>query len=478
MKTGVVCGVAGLAGMTVLLGQLNADTRDQVPTMTAMDAGEIIDGGSVGPDVTVGDLTGPRYWTQNDVEVAYSIGTTSCNVGDMDLEWIDESGSNRHPVIGQTMYRITGEGRLLQIGQSWLKHGFCALQGTLCGSCDQYCGGCCDHLGPGCSDPYSASRNGGQSGLGPKWEVNPHTGEFPIPWDQGEGTSGEYRRRLRVLVSDVDTSSDPGAQFLMEAQYVTQDDAEWGNQNNNASYRPVNVQQTGTYSVQFSGPTVREQPAIKGWADRVEGVELVDLQIANDGLFHIGSRVVDLGGGEYMYEYTVFNLNSDRAAGCIEIPVADGVTVSDIGFHDVDYHSGEIWDNTDWSAERTAAAVAWGNGTTHDVDPTANAIRWGTAYTMWFTADVAPAEDGVEGTMCLFKDGEKGDPSAVSFVVQGPAASCVESDGDIDENGVVDVNDLLLLLPDWDCTGPCVGDVNCDGVVNVEDLLILLANWD
>jgi hypothetical protein len=48
--------------------------------------------------------------------------------------------------------------------------------------------------------------------------------------------------------------------------------------------------------------------------------------------------------------------------------------------------------------------------------------------------------------------------------------------GDINADGVVNVEDLLLLLAAWGNPGG-PEDVNGDGVVNVEDLLILLANW-
>ena len=55
--------------------------------------------------------------------------------------------------------------RFEQIGQSWLKHAFTALQDNVCGF------GCTPAstaliLASGCSDPYSASLNAGQSGLG------------------------------------------------------------------------------------------------------------------------------------------------------------------------------------------------------------------------------------------------------------------------------------------------------------------------
>jgi hypothetical protein len=52
--------------------------------------------------------------------------------------------------------------------------------------------------------------------------------------------------------------------------------------------------------------------------------------------------------------------------------------------------------------------------------------------------------------------------------------------GDLNNDGVVNVSDLLILLGNW---GPCpvgtacIGDLNDDGQVNVSDLLILLSNW-
>ncbi|MBG81510.1 MAG: hypothetical protein CMJ39_12490 [Phycisphaerae bacterium] len=49
--------------------------------------------------------------------------------------------------------------------------------------------------------------------------------------------------------------------------------------------------------------------------------------------------------------------------------------------------------------------------------------------------------------------------------------------GDLDGDGDVDVNDILLLLADFGCTGTCQGDVDGNGEVNVSDILILLANW-
>lgn len=53
--------------------------------------------------------------------------------------------------------------------------------------------------------------------------------------------------------------------------------------------------------------------------------------------------------------------------------------------------------------------------------------------------------------------------------------------GDIDEDGLIGFNDLLLILSWWgDCPAPpfeCPFDLNNDGFVNFQDLLILLTNW-
>ena len=54
----------------------------------------------------------------------------------------------------------------------------------------------------------------------------------------------------------------------------------------------------------------------------------------------------------------------------------------------------------------------------------------------------------------------------------------IDCTSDINVDGNVDVNDLLILIADWGtCTGNCAGDVNEDGTVDIEDLLILIAAW-
>jgi len=49
--------------------------------------------------------------------------------------------------------------------------------------------------------------------------------------------------------------------------------------------------------------------------------------------------------------------------------------------------------------------------------------------------------------------------------------------GDIDNNGAVDVNDLLQLLSAWGACPGCPADLDNNGMVDVSDLLTLLGNW-
>lgn len=48
---------------------------------------------------------------------------------------------------------------------------------------------------------------------------------------------------------------------------------------------------------------------------------------------------------------------------------------------------------------------------------------------------------------------------------------------DLDGDGGVGVNDLLLVIGDWGLCPNCIGDVNDDTMVNVDDLLLIIAAW-
>jgi probable HAF family extracellular repeat protein len=50
--------------------------------------------------------------------------------------------------------------------------------------------------------------------------------------------------------------------------------------------------------------------------------------------------------------------------------------------------------------------------------------------------------------------------------------------GDVDQDGDVDFQDLLIVLSEWGpCSPPCPADVDGDGTVGFQDLLVILSNW-
>ena len=428
-------------------------------------------------DVALCRLHQVTKWGTSGNITAYSVGTTSVNAGNTNLNWI-ANGTN-HPVIGQTMYRIY-DGRIEMIGQSWLKHGFCALQ--INSNCAAGCpgqGGCLSFLAPGCQDPYSAQRNGSQSLLGPKYQVNANTGQFS--WPHPHPGNGTIRGRLQVHNSDL---GDSQSVYLVEGQYVARDDAIAGNQDNNASYRLVHISSAPGYNINFIGgqSTQFKKQAIQAWKSHGNGVNspdpdvsLTSLTDSDGGLFILGSKVSDNGDGTWHYEYAIQNVNSHQSGASFTVPVGSGVTVTNIDFHDVDYHSGDgtggvNYDGTDWSNTAGPNSASWQTQTETE-NSSANALRWGTMYNYRFDADSGPVT--VEATLGLYRGSP---PDTLSVTTHGPQEVVVLCPWDCAKpfDGNVGINDFLALLAQWGGAGSC--DIDGGGV-GINDFLDLLANW-
>src|SRR5690606_22083952 len=120
--------------------------------------------------------------------------------------------------------------------------------------------------------------------------------------------------------------------------------------------------------------------------------------------------------------YAVFNMNSHRAAGSLSVPVSSSVNVSGVGFKDVDYHSGEPYDNTDWVVNVGGGAAVWSSPQTFEQNPNSNALRWGTMYNFWFEADEAPVLGEV--SIGLFRPGAAGEPASFQVEAPVPGGGC------------------------------------------------------
>ena len=484
----VLCGFAGLA-----LPSLCAYA--QAPGPIAQDApdGSVAGEASTGPDVLVGRLAGEASYGGEEGVSAFSFGFSVCNLGDAPVEYV--AFTNEHPIITHNLYRLS-DGRFEQIGMSWVFHEFAALAFD---SCNAGClnPGTLQLLGTGCSTPNSASIAGVASILSPRSLIDAHTGDFPYSYSGVCEVCGPLDRRLQVHDSDLDPALNVGALYFVEGQVVAPDDSAAGNQNNNASYRPMSLVQprcdfnlqtlcdsdldcTGPgrcanniaatclsesdcpglgrceinemdecnvdadcpvageacikcrpdvcewpplcsttlpldgFCVRLTGQTEREQSGIRAWRVQDPSVVETEIEAPGAGFLILAAKATDLGNGWWRYEYALQNVNLDRSVRSFAIPRPHGAAVDNVGFHDVDYHSGDTVDGTDWPAIVTDASISWSTSA-YEVNPDANALRWGTLYNFRFDSRACPGQAIV--SLELFKPGA---PTSITAATIGP----------------------------------------------------------
>ncbi len=414
--------VAGGEIRSVEMPPLGGAVRGQVPTQIS------------GPDVIVGDLPDMEQLGSAGTQVGLAVATTSCNNGDQPVDWFQLPNTD-HPVVPQNLYRMSGGAdnteRFEQVGQSWLKHTFFALEDDACSlGCNT--SGCAtgSHLCPGCSDPYSAGLNGDQGQIGSRAWVNPFTGNFPTNANEHSGHNHDgVSHRVLVEADDLNTALNQGATYFAEAQYVAPSEYTWCqthptecNMYNNASYRQYGVSGTTNFSFSPIGNTVRMLSAIWAWTGAA--VSRAEPDPGNDGFWYIGYKVTNPSPGVWHYEYALYNMNLDRSIQSFVVPVGIGTNISNIGFHAPPQHPGwandgtfnnQGYSSTPWSVTQAADSITW-NTETFAQNQNANAIRWGTLYNFRFDADQPP--QSINATVGFFKTG-----SPMMVAIEAPAGA-------------------------------------------------------
>ncbi|NNE44077.1 MAG: hypothetical protein HKN12_07695, partial [Gemmatimonadetes bacterium] len=116
----------------------------------------------------------------------------------------------------------------------------------------------------------------------------------------------------------------------------------------------------------------------------------------DDGNVWAAVKVDSLGGGQWHYEYAVYNYTSDRGLQSFSVPTG-AATITNVSFHDVDKDS-----LNDWTATVTPGLVTW---ETDDfaTDPGANALVYGSMFNFRFDADAAPVASQIRAG--IFKPG-------------------------------------------------------------------------
>ncbi len=397
------------------------------------------------PNVQLSDILSINSYTGTDTtRVAYVIGSHTCNLGNQELAWINDGT----PGLGMNMYRLHG-GRLMQIGLGNVKTACCAgdQNNALCGTCGASGSG----LGPGCLDVYSAGFNAGQGALAPRSFINAYTGAFTtFPQTTGDGLF----RRTQVLKSDI--ANFTGALFFAEGVYVA-DDETVAQHGNNASYKRVTLAAASPHTATIAGNMTAGVPAIRAWRDHGGGVGIVDpsvgigqVTVPSEGTYWYAVKVTNNNNGTWTYDYAVFNLDSHISGASFSVPVPAGVTVTGAGFNSPDYHSGEVYSNTDWAFTRNTSDVTWASTQTFAQNANANALRWGTMFNFWFTANTPPTS--AAPTLGFFRPFT---PSSIQMMGQGPSAPACDAIDFNNDTSLFDPQDIDAFLSVYS-EGPCI----------------------
>ena len=101
--------------------------------------------------------------------------------------------------------------------------------------------------------------------------------------------------------------------------------------------------------------------------------------------FHVARKVTNPTTGVWHYEIAVHNANAVMAAGGFTVDFPGAATITNVGFHDIEHHSGEPYATTDWTptVDNANGRVSW-RTQTWTQNQNANALRWGTMFSFWF----------------------------------------------------------------------------------------------
>jgi hypothetical protein len=379
-------------------------------------------------DVKLGEQYGidwiDRIGTYPNGKLGLSFATTSCNIGTQDVPWLAPMNEN-HPTIGMALFRLMND-RLEMIGQSWAKHGFFALSDDQCTPC-QHGSPNGTWLGVGCSDTYSVFNNASQYYLGARSEVNAHTAEWECLGSYFDGVPVDCVRsyhgiepngvnhRLEVFDNDLGL---PGAEYFYEGCYYVKNDNIIFN---NIGWRECTMNWKGPpvgWDFGTLGGGIEPNPGtvVATWGDQLD----TQLVAPNDGLIMLATKVTDLGGGQWHYEYACYNRSSDRQMRSFKVPVGTA-NLTNVGFHDIDHDA-----VNDWAVDVSNGFATWSTGAFGE--PGSNPLTYQQLFNFRFDADQAPQAGSATGG--IYKPGAETEflldtqtppPSATDVVVAGNA---------------------------------------------------------
>jgi hypothetical protein len=354
-------------------------------------------------DVALIQMSAIQQTFRSQGRVAITPSARLKNVGPGNVPWHSRfSGffppynNDQHPYLVWALYRDVG-GVFEMVAQSDVKHAFLTInQNCEPGACTQ------GHiLGVGCEDVYSVGTNSGH--LGPRSEINAKTGVWahcnqpapntPSHYDQvapfcsadfNGGTENGFTHRLVVHDSDLSVA---GAKYYFASWYLVRDDI---NIFNNMGWREITPSFSGsTWTFGFASNFVNGSP-LDAWVNPLAPAPGSDNEVGADataGAVQVAVKTTDMGRGFFKYVYAVHNHDFEPRVDSFRVPLAAGVTPTQVRFIDLD----------DATANNWTATITPGDSITWTAPADAH-MPWGTMFTFSFIANVAPVPGAVQVT--------------------------------------------------------------------------------
>ncbi len=350
---------------------LSCDDRPLWPPLATVDVG-----------LVQMDAQWVRTLSGGDIVVAPS--ATLKNVGEADVVWRSKFSSavppynnDQHPYLTWGMYREI-DNRFEQIGRSGTKHAFF----TININCTLDCGGG-QILWPGCEDVYGVGTNDNGFNLGPRDEIEASTGiwestgSFFDPGSTGSQTNSSNGTDENRMVVDDAKLNDPQATYYISSWYTVRDDIDIYN---TMGFREYTTTPSGQAWNISPASTFAEGPALDAYVapGTSTPTEAVTRLATRSGNLAVAVKVVDLGKGEYRYNYVVDNYDFDPLLNQFRLPLSASTSFSDFVFVDIDGNAANDWTVSHVGDELVVSA------------PVGNEQDWGMLFSFSFTTSAAP----------------------------------------------------------------------------------------
>jgi hypothetical protein len=227
------------------------------------------------------------------------------------------------------------------------------------------------------------------------------------------------------------------------------------------------------YSVAISGDTVVVGASGSAYAYRFNGAswEQDEKLLPADGLAGDGFGWSVAASGDTVVVGA--HLDDDAAAnsGSAYVFRFDGLEWS--REDEVHASDAEAEDHFGWAISVSGNAALIGARTDDDACPDDPSCDCGSAYVFLIGTGEDCNQNGISDVCDIITETSS---DVNGNGVPDDCEPCVFAD--IDQNGIVNVSDFLILLGQWGpCPPVCIADIDGNGVVNVLDFLLLLAYW-